>query len=154
MFFVSDRHELKDKRIRDSLVREPMIAVLLAAANAEWTIGRCILVFGVRPNVEIRNCLNQTHGLKRYKALWKEELQNNDPTIPGLASIIRNWDAFSSAFDLRHKLIHGRGTCTRNMASDPVARMLQAVTDLYEFAASRGKDLNKRLPVRKRKRVV
>jgi hypothetical protein len=152
MFFVSDRKELKERRIQEALIREPMIAVLLAAANVEWTIGRSILMCSESPNRDVRDSLDQTHGLKKYKELWKRELQLRDPSFPGLASVINEWDQFCVAFDLRHKLIHGRGTCTRNMATNPVSRMLWAVGDLYTFAESRGVDLNSRPKIRRRKR--
>jgi hypothetical protein len=154
MFFVSDRKDIKENRIRETLVREPMIAVLLAAANVEWTIGRALLMLSKNPNIDVRDRLERAHGLKKYKELWKEELQLQDLHFPGLATVINDWDKFSTAFELRHKLIHGRGTCNRNMASDPVSRMLQAVADLYAFAESRGVDLNARPKIRRRKRDV
>ncbi|MGK2961234.1 MAG: hypothetical protein ACSLFK_03685 [Gemmatimonadaceae bacterium] len=152
MFFVSDRKDMKERRIKETLRREPMIAVLLAAANVEWTIGRTILMLGQSPNVDVRDRLNATYGLKKYKELWKHERQLHDRHFPGLATVINEWDKFSTAFELRHKLIHGRGTCGRSMAADPVSRMLRAVVDLYSFAESRGVDLNARPKIRRRKR--
>jgi hypothetical protein len=152
MFFVGDQPEHRKKKIRDYLRREPMIAVLLAAANFEWTVGRCILVLGTSPNVELREQLARCHGLDKYKKLWRDELMVVDPTIPPLAQVIKKWESFKEAFVLRHKLIHGRGTCSRNMALEPVELMLSAADDLNEFAASRGKNLHDRLPVRRRKK--
>jgi hypothetical protein len=154
LFFVSDRKELKERRITEMLGTEPMIAVLLAAANVEWTIGRSILVFSQSPNMDVRDRLDKTHGLKGYKELWKKELRSHDPSFPGLACVINGWDEFSAAFNLRHKLIHGRGTCSRNMATNPISRMLLAVDDLYSFAESWGIDLNARLRIRRRKRTA
>jgi hypothetical protein len=99
MFFVSDRKDLKERRIKDTLLREPMIAVLLAAANIEWTIGRTILMLSESPNVDVRDRLNATHGLKTYKKLWKQELELQSPHCPGLATVINEWDRFSTAFE-------------------------------------------------------
>jgi hypothetical protein len=152
MFFVSHGKDLKQRRIEDMLKTEPMIAVLLAAANVEWTIGRSILMFSDSPNMDVRDRLDQTHGLKKYKELWKRELQAKDAEFPGLDSVINEWDLFREAFDLRHRLIHGRGTCSRNMATNPVYRMLWAVGNLYEFAEKRGVHLNSRPRIRRRKR--
>ncbi len=154
MFYVSDSRPLKERRINEYLLNEPMIAVLLAAANIEWTISRCLLVFSPHPTVEVRERLDQVHGLKRYKEIWKQELQSTDLQFPGLATIIREWDKFCVAFELRHRLIHGRDTCTRNMATNPVSRMLWAAGDLYDFASSRGVDLNAKLKARRRKRAA
>jgi hypothetical protein len=154
MFFVANNQNDKKKKIINYLHREPMISVLLAAANFEWTIGRCILLFGKTANVELRNRLVSCSGLDRYKKIWKEELINNDPSIPPLAQIIKNWKEFREAFELRHRLIHGRGTCTRNMALEPVQVMLDAVDNLYGFALSRGKNLHHRLPVRRKKKAT
>ena len=152
MFFVADKQHYKKRKIRDYLNREPMIAVLLAAANFEWTVGRCILFFSNSPNVELRKQLVSCSGLNKYKRIWKEELMSNDPSIPSLAQIIKNWKNFGEAFVLRHRLIHGRGTCSRNMAAEPVEQMLLAVDDLYEFASSRGKNLHDRLTIRRKKK--
>lgn len=151
MFFVSDTEAHKHNRINGFLPQEPMIAVLLAAANFEWTVGRYILFFGKSPNTDIRAALIKTFGLERYKDLWRDEISQHDSSIPPLTQVVRNWKQFKEAFDMRHKLIHGRGTCTTKMATDPVAQMLSAVADLYALARSRGKDLNSRAPIRRKK---
>jgi hypothetical protein len=152
MFFVADKPEFKKKKIREYLNREPMIAVLLAAANFEWTVSRCFFIFGKSPNVELRNRLKHCSSLERYKDFWKEELTINDASIPPLPQVIKKWNEFNKAFQLRHILIHGRGTCSRNMAMEPVEVMLAATDDLYEFTMSRGKNLHERIPVRRKKK--
>jgi hypothetical protein len=90
--------------------------------------------------------------LDKYKELWKSELVGIDPTIPPLVQVVGNWSILREAFNLRHVLIHGRGTCSRNMATDPVEAMLSATDALYEFSLSRGVDLQSRLPIRRKKR--
>ncbi|MBX7141822.1 MAG: hypothetical protein K1X63_12155 [Chitinophagales bacterium] len=154
MFFVSDSEEFKKSKIRDYLNGEPMIAILLAAANWEWSVGRCILFFGNRPNLELRYSLAHCYGLDRYKSLWKEELCDNDASIPRLPILIKQWNDFALAFEFRHRLIHGRGTCTRNMATKPIEMMIEATSDLYEFARLRGTNLNSRLVVRRKNKQV
>lgn len=149
VYFVSDRRDLKRSRILRTLTREPMIAVLLAAANVEWTIGRCILVLGASPTTEIRDRLERTHGIRKYQKFWKNEICAGNTEEPDLETVIGEWDYFSKAFGLRHKLIHGRGTCSKNMAMKPVEAMLKAVDELYEFAEARGHDLNGRLRARR-----
>jgi hypothetical protein len=152
MFFVADGQEYKRKFIRQRLAKEPMISVLLAAVNFEWTVGRCILFFSSTPNVELRRRLSRCYGLDAYKELWKSELMGVGSTIPPLAQVVGDWSEFREAFNLRHVLIHGRGTCTRNMATDPVGAMLSATDALYKFSISRGTDLHKRVPIRREKK--
>jgi hypothetical protein len=153
MFFVSDSETHKRNRIEKFLAREPMIAVLLAAANFEWTVGRCVLFFGSAPNVDVRNALERTHGLKKYENLWRREICQRDPSAPLLSKVIKDWQRFTDAFQMRHRLIHGRGTCTTKVARDIVAVMLAAVADLYRFAEARGRNLNVRTPIRQRPNV-
>ena len=153
MFFVGDTADIKRRKINDYLRKEPMIAVLLAAANFEWTVGRCILFFSNSPNVEVRKRLAKCYGLDKYKQMWKEELIKDDPTIPPLAHVIKNWEKFNEAFVMRHRLIHGRTTCSRNMALEPVELILKATDDLYSFAQSKDKNLHDRIPVRRKRRV-
>jgi hypothetical protein len=149
MFFVSDNQLVKERKIKKYLNQEPMFAVLLAAVNFEWICGRCIMFLSETPNIQLREKLYKTYGLDKYKDLWKEEVINYNTSIPSLAKIITNWNKFKDAFNLRHKLIHGRETCSRNMASIPVKIMLSAVNDLYLFAKSRNIDLHTRLPIRR-----
>lgn len=152
MFFVGDKPHHREKKIRKYLNEDPMIAILLAAANFEWTVGRCIIFFSASPNIELRERLSKCHGLDKYKDLWKDELIKNDSTIPSLAQVVTKWADFKEAFVLRHRLIHGRATCSRNMAAEPIELMLSAANDLNEFAVSRGKDLHERAPIRRAKK--
>jgi hypothetical protein len=149
MFFVGDRPDQRERKIRKYLDEDPMVAILLAAANFEWTAGRCILFFSTAPNVKVRERLATCHGLKKYKELWKDELIKHDPSIPAIAQVVKQWAEFEKAFKLRHRLIHGRATCSRQMAAEPLEYMLAAANDLNEFARSRGKDLHQRAPIRR-----
>ncbi len=154
MFYVADSLVQKTQRIRFYLRMDPMIAVLLAAANVEWTIGRCILFFSQTPNVHVHEQLQRCHGLAGYNELWKRELSACDPSFPPLTQVIQNWQPLKEAFILRHQLIHGRDTCSESMARDPIKYMLAAANDLEEFAALRGKDLHARAPIRRRRKAI
>ena len=152
MFFVADKPEFKKKKIREYLNREPMIAVLLAAANFEWTVSRCFFIFGKSPNIELRDRLKGCSSLDRYKEFWRDELIKKDASIPPLPQVVKKWNELKEAFQLRHILIHGRGTCSRNMAREPIEVMLAATDDLYEFSTYHGKNINERIPVRRKKK--
>jgi hypothetical protein len=153
MFFVLDSQERKKKKIRDYLRREPMIAVILAAVDFEWTVGRCILFFlAGLPTWSYVTAWQIVTGLISTRQSGKRKLTGEDSAIPPLAQVVKNWQDFKDAFNLRHRLIHGRGTCSRNMATGPVEIMLAAVDDLYAFADSKGIDPHDRLPVRWKKR--
>lgn len=78
------------------------------------------------------------------------EVVKFDSTILFLAMIVNDWKGFKDDFNLRHKIIHGRDTCSRKMALIPVETMLKAVNDLYQFANSRNINLHDRLPIRKK----
>ena len=116
MFFVSDTEAHKRRRIVEFGRREPMIAVLLAAANFEWTVGRCILFFGNSPNIRIRKGLENTYGLKRYADLWGAEICQYDSSAPPLNEVVQNWVQFREAFQMRHRLcLRARGRCPGRM---------------------------------------
>lgn len=152
MFFVNDSQQQRHEKIRSFLRTDPVIAVLLGAADFEWTVRRAIIALGERPNVEIREqTLNACHGLEAYKKAWKKEVQPIH--VVALSAIIPNWQFFKeSAFPLRHKIIHGAiGTVGVDHATERVEAMLAASQALVHFATSRDCDLYKRLKVRRRK---
>ena len=142
MFHVADDKGIKGRKIRTCLQNEPMIAVLLAAANFEWTVGRCILFLSPSPNVEVRERLMKCSGLCKYADLWMRELVAHDGSIPPLPQIVQHWKRFNDTFQWRHKLIHGRDTCTRNMATEPAETILAATSELYDFPRIRNIDLH------------
>jgi hypothetical protein len=148
MFFVGDKPQNREKRIREFLLSDPAIAVLLAAAHFEWTASRAILFLSATPNTSLRKKLRRCTGLERYKDLWRDEVSATRRS-PCLASVVKDWSIFRRSFELRHELIHGRGTCTRNFASPRVDHILQAASDIHQFSADAGADLNSRMPIRR-----
>ena len=78
MFLVSDKLDGRRAKIRGFLEKEPAIAVLLAAADFEWTIRRAILLLGKDSTTEIRDTdLHRVAGLARYERAWESQVQAN-----------------------------------------------------------------------------
>ncbi len=153
MFLVNDGIKRREHRVRNYLHKEPIIAVLLAAGNVEWTLYRAIISLCSEPNVELREKLSKVYGLDRYKKFWHENIASQPDGKP-LTTIIRNWAALREAFSLRNKLIHGRDRCTYNMASPHVEVMLQAVADIHNYCLSMSVNLDERLRVRRKTKAV
>jgi hypothetical protein len=149
MFLVNDGFERRERRVRSFLYREPVVAVLLAAGNFEWTLYRAIVSLGNDPNVELREKMSRIYGLDRYKEFWREEIACQPGGRP-LTEIV-NWSALRVAFCLRNKLIHGRDRCTTKMSIPQVEIMLQAAADVHNYCLSRNVNLDGRLRVRRRK---
>ena len=151
-FMVGDSQQARHSRIRGFLsAEEPVIAVILAAADFEWTIRRAILALGRSPNADIRSgVLARCSGLGRYRDAWRDEVT---PRFgKSLPEVIAAWDSFNKAFELRHRLVHGvAGTTGLSYAKERVDTVLQASTDVAAFGAANAVDLFARLPVRKRK---
>jgi len=152
MFFVNDTQARRHDKVRAFLQTESVIAVLLGAADFEWTVRRAIIALGESPNVELREqTLDRCHGLDSYKKAWKKEVQPMHETP--LAEVIPNWQFFTEkAFPLRHRIIHGAiGSVSSEYAGKRVEAMLDASRAIVEFATIRGFELYQRLKVRRRK---
>ena len=150
MFFIDDHSDKREKRIQAFMEREPAIAVLLAAAHFEWTVFRAIMFLSKTPNKELRERLKKCHGLDAYKDIWRKEVKSNTPGS-SLPLIIQRWADFKEAFKLRHKLIHGRETCTPSYAAPRAKLILEAAKDVREFGSRQGVDLHARMPVRRKR---
>lgn len=138
MFLVRDTMNGRHKKIRSFLDKEPAIAVLLAAADFEWTARRAILACGSSPmgylrEHELRTC----HGPPAYAECWEKEVT---PRFhKELKNIICDWEVFREAFKLRHKLIHGvQGTTGTEFARRQVEPIIAASKAITEFAAKNG----------------
>lgn len=119
MFFVSDSIAERQEKIRSFLETDPVVAVLLAAADFEWCLNRFIIALGTKPNKEIRDevlsSLNKkgfrsyVSGLTDYERAWKKSAASSND-FRSLEDIISHnqWKALKDAFNLRNELIHGR----------------------------------------------
>jgi hypothetical protein len=156
MFLVNDTKEERRKKITGFLDSgEPAVAVLLAAANFEWTVRRTIIALGKSPTARFTTAgglLERCSGLDRYKEVWKLEVFPQ--TGKGLAEVIGGWQYFSAqAYPLRNKLIHGaQGTTGQDYAKDRVEAMLAASEGLIEFGQRHGVDVFQKIKIRRKPR--
>jgi len=149
MFLVSDTSISRESRILGLMTEDPALSSLLAVIHFEWTIRRAIIALGSSPNVDIRKKLEGCHGDQKYKQLWREEVS---PRVnKRLPEIVRNWDGLKKSFKLRHKLVHGVGSCGKSdYACERVKWAIEAAADVREFCSLNNVDLDSRLPVRRK----
>ena len=148
MFLVKDPAIAREYKIRELGTQEPAWAVILSVIHFEWTIRRAIIAMGTSPNVEIRAKLKSCHGCDKYKDLWKEEVfPNMELRLP---EIVTNWDGLRRAFRLRHRLVHGVGSCGLEYAQERMIWAINATVDVRKLCEARGINLDSRLPVRKK----
>jgi len=152
MFLVHDSFENRQEMIRST---EPFVAVLLAAADFEWTLRRSILALGCKPTKEIReSVLDKCSGLESYKQAWKKEVQ---PHVgKSLVEVIPQWQFFKEqAYPLRNRLVHGiRGNVTQEYASERVEALLTASRSLVEITESHGASVYGRNIIRRKERQL
>ncbi len=155
MFIATDTRERRHEKIRSFLPGEPVIAILLAAVDFEWTVRRAIIALGTNTNRVIRDkVLNRCHGPDDYKKAWKAEVV---PQVDrGLAQVVPRW-AFvrGEAFQLRHQVVHGlNGLPSSRKTSERVEAFLQGSEAIDTLAREHGVQLfGKRLPVRRKPRA-
>ena len=153
MFLVSDTIVKRHAKIRSFIKKDPAIAVILAAADFEWTVRRAILALGRSPTKHIREkVLANCTGLEKYKNAWKEEVKprlNSD-----LAIVVPNWFVFSKqAYPLRHRLIHGVvGTTGHDYAKEKIDTILGASKAVVDYSLSKSEPLYGRKIVRRKSR--
>jgi hypothetical protein len=154
MFLATGSLENRHRKIRSFLPAEPVIAILLAAIDFEWTVRRAVIALGTSANRDIRDrVLNRCHGANDYKNAWKTEVKVR--LGKGLPEIISNWKFLKEdAYLLRHQVIHGlRGMPSSRKAAERVDAFLEASKAVASFAFDQGVQLaGKRLPVRRKPR--
>jgi hypothetical protein len=149
MFLVRNGHGRIAQRILGLFYKEPSIGLVIAAVYFEWTLSRAIIALSQAPNVEVRERLRRAYGLDKYKDLWVTEI----PSAPRLPQLLKDWARVTDAFDARGALVHGRDRYTRNMARPHVDVLLASARDIWDFCAECGRDLRRRLPVRRKPRA-
>ena len=156
MFLVNDTKGERRKKITGFLDSgEPAVAVLLAAANFEWTVRRTIIALGKSPTArftEENGIFRHCSGLKKYEKVWEKEFFPSP--LERLPDVIRNWVFFrDKAYPLRHKLIHGaQGTTGQDYAKDRVEAMLAASEGLIECGQRYGVDVFQKIKIRRKPR--
>jgi hypothetical protein len=147
LFLVSDCRSSREAKIRSFLQEDPAVAIILAAADFEWTVRRAIVALGHSPTKLIRNeVLAKRHGLDEYKDAWKQEVTGRVGG-KGLAELVPNWEFFKKkAYDLRHKIIHGATSSVSVAYAQPrLEAMLAASAAVTKFAADKGEPLYGRM---------
>jgi hypothetical protein len=154
VFLANDSIERRHTKIRSFLPREPIIAILLAAVDFEWTVRRAIIALGTNSNRLIRDeVLNRSHGADDYKDAWKKEVKGR--LGKGLPEVVPDWKFLKEeAFLLRHQVIHGvRGMPSSKKTHKCVEAFLGASQAIGSYAYSNHSPLfGKRLSVRRQPR--
>ena len=155
MFIVTDTRERRHEKIRSFLPGEPVIAILLAAVDFEWTVRRAIIALGTNTNRVIRDTvLDRCHGPDDYKKAWKAEVARQ--VDRSLAQVVPRWSFVrGEAFLLRHQVVHGlKGLPSSRKTADRVEAFLQGSEAIDKLAEVHGVQLfGKRLPVRRKPRL-
>ena len=157
MFWVGDTLDERHSRITAFVNEDDIVAaVLLAAANFEWTVRRCIIAMSKRPNVEIRDILSKLRGFGGLPEYWQSEI--GDTHGQAISEVVPSWDFLrKDAFGLRNALIHGdQNMVGLDYGKQRVDAMLEGAAAIVRFANAHGVDLyGSRIPViqdpRKRK---
>lgn len=150
MFLIKDTLSTRQEKIKSF---EPFVAIILAAADFEWTVRRGILALGKSPTKLIRqDVLKGCHGLNRYKEAWRKEV--TPYTGDRLTDVIHDWQFFKEkAYPLRHQLIHGvSGSLSPNYAQERIDSILTASRAITEYAISKGEPIYGRKIVRRKHR--
>lgn len=150
-FLVGEPQEVRHARIVELLTTDgAVIAALLAAADFEWTIRRCIYALGCSPTAQLREI--RVAGLNGYAKLWAKEVARGGE--PQLLALLPPIALVERAMALRHELIHGvRRSTGAQYATHQVQTLLNASKLLSEYAKLRGVDISSRLRSRPRQPV-
>ena len=152
MFLVSHSLDVREREVLSWIPKHPSVALVVAAVYFEWTLCRAIVALSQKLNVDVRKNLERCYGLEAYKDIWRAETQH----LPGakrLPEVVKEWHRITVAFDDRGKLVHGRDRYTQKMVLPGIAALLSGVRDVCAYSISQGKDLNARLPQRRRKKA-
>jgi len=166
-FLIADDLDAREKRIMGFLEeREPVIAILLAAADFERTVRRAILGLSTEPTKKIRKKLATEYGaINKYPCAWQRFVTPRLKRVLALTSasgdeptklhepVLTDFASIRKAFKLRNELIHGdHGTVGVEYASERVKTLLDATRAVTEYAQANDVDLIKRLKPRPRPR--
>jgi hypothetical protein len=140
MFLINDKQTTRHEKIRSYLQKEPVIAVILAAADFEWTARRAILALGRSPTKTINARFDRERkgGPAALKEYWKIEVKPRLKT--DLARILPNWGELAkNAYQLRNRLVHGAdGSVGNKFAARAVETMLKGSKVIADYALEQG----------------
>jgi len=137
MFTYKETIEARRAKIESFLTKEhSAVAVIMAAANFEWTLRRAILALGMKPTVALRKEIEKTSGIEGYRDQWKKELVAG---VKGLPAVIPGWADLKESYKLRHELVHGnKGTTGLGYARKRVEAFLSASETLNQYVIAKG----------------
>jgi hypothetical protein len=137
MFTYRETIQKRREKIESLLTKEySAVAVIMAAANFEWTLRRAILALGKKPTAILRKEIEGTSNLNRYKDLWAEKVIKGVKPLP---AIIPKWEEVKKAYTLRNELVHGnKGTTGLGFARKQVVALLDASEALNKYVISTG----------------
>ena len=137
MFTYRETIQKRQEKIESFLTREhSAVAVIMAAANFEWTLRRAILALGKKPTSELRKDIERTSNIDRYKDQWAKEVITGIKSLP---AILPNWSELRTSYNLRHELVHGnKGTTGLGYAKKQTEAFLTASETLNDYVISKG----------------
>ncbi len=154
MFLASEMPESRHQKIRCFLPKEPVIAILLAAVDFEWTVRRAVIALGKNTNRHIRDTvLNRCHGADDYKRAWSTEVKAR--LSVGLPEVVPDWRFLKEeAYLMRHRVVHGvYARPSPKKAAERVEAFLVASKAIHEFAVChKAQIFGTRLKVRRKPR--
>lgn len=135
MFIVNDSLEIRHGKIRRYAEEDATVGLILAAVDLEWTIRRAILALGKNSTKHIKAEVlskGRNSGLEHYKACWRDEVKPIHSI--GLPDLIDDWQLLKNAFELRNRLVHGRGVAGEAFTKVRMETCLNASEKLIKFA--------------------
>lgn len=138
MFTYRETIQKRREKIESFQTKEySAVAVIMAAANFEWTLRRAILALGKKATSDLREEIKGTSSLDAYKKLWRNSVTSGIDKI--LPDIIQNWSQMIEAYELRHELVHGnKGTTGLGYAKKQTEALLSASETLNDYVISKG----------------
>lgn len=165
MFYVRDSYQGRRAKILQFRNEQDIcIAIILAAADFEWTIRRIILSLSLVPNKIVRedeSFLGNCSGSGRYLYVWNQLLPRNSKLINPynsknlrLESVIKDWNEFKGVFkDYRHGIVHGfKANLKYDEGCIALNIILKATDDIYEFSKANGYDVYTKVKVTRNKK--
>jgi hypothetical protein len=143
MFLYKDKQPKRHEHICSFLKKEPVVAVILAASDFEWTVRRAILALASLPTKEVKKIFDSERksGPSGFKDHWKNLVKPR--TGDSLPHILPKWEIVSKeAFKLRNKLVHGvEGRVTSEYAEKMVDILLDASVTVAKYAEDHGETI-------------
>lgn len=158
MYYVRDNYQGRRAKILQFRNEQDIcIAIILAAADFEWTIRRIILSLSLIPNKIVREdkrYLYKCSGLLKYKKVWNQLISNFPklitPRYPDtkLEVVIQDWIEFEKKYDFRHGIVHGsKANLKYDEGCKALTTIMQATDDIYHFSKANGYDVYTKVKV-------